>query len=287
MKNTLKAIILTATLVGSIISFTGCGVQEVDPFENLSIEYSGISEYDTNAKVNTDSVPENIKEAFTYSFSSDTDSLKNGDEITVEAKCDEKALKELGLSATETSKTFKVEGLNEYKESIKDCDYSFAQDEIKEKIESIFEKSEENWVAEILREKIFLSRIQSYTEEIRASDYEFTYDLTGIEAFYYPGDENKKDENSFAPIYKVDLNLDVNNGVGAIKKASNKSYQKTIYVSLATSVFVDKDNKVFVCRNEDGDIHAKTDSRNTLKEIEEKSYPNSVHESQTEKLEYK
>lgn len=287
MKNTLKAIILTATLAGSIISFTGCGVQEVDPFENLSIEYSGISEYDTNAKVNTDSVPENIKEAFKYNINSGTSSLKNGDEIKVSVTYDEETLEELGLSATTTSKTFKVDGLNEYKESIKDCDYSVAENEIKEKIENLF-KNEDMWAFEALHDHFDVSVYESYTEDVMACDYELTYEMTGVEAFYYLGPENNRQQNCFAPIFKLDLNLDVKKGAGAFEEATNKSYQKTLYITHTARVLADKDNKVFVIKDEDGIFPGEIYWRDTLEETEERLYTlRLMYELETEKLEYK
>lgn len=287
MKTKLKAIVLIATLAGTMFSFTGCTTQ-VDPFENLNVEFEGIAGYATTIKVDESKLPAEVSEVFSYGCGN-PDKLKNGDVIELGASADEDDLKEMGIEPTVKTKEFTVSGLSEYKESIKDCDYVEAEAQIKNRVETLYKNLEQSMVLKMLCDEFDGSFYDSErSEDLNNSDYEVTYEITGEKVLYYGATEDSRQKNRFAPIFKVDIVIKMGEAAGLFKGASNKTYNITEYKSQAVRVAVDKDNKVYVCEEDGKLFNGQYYDGATLEEIEEKLLTwHELYKDGTEKLEYK
>lgn len=287
MKTTLKAIVLTATLAGTMISFTGCTTTQVDPFENINVKFGGISEYATTAEVDESKLSDELSDAISYNFSYNTEELKNGDVIKVSASADEEELKELGIELTATTKEITISGLSEYRESIADCDYSEASAQIKNRIESFYTDKDKAALSTLCREFRYTG-YNDEEEDLLNSEYEFSYEITGEEVMYYGGTEGSRQKNRFAPVFRVDVVLKMGNAVGCFEEASNKTYNITTYITQAVRSAVDKDNKVFVCEKDDELFNGQYYTAETLEEIEEQLFTmREMFRDGAEKLEFK
>lgn len=93
-------------------------VGQIDPFENLSVTYDGISpvgKVKCNS-ISTNGAYGNISYTVTYPQDDEEENVKNGDEITITAKVKntKEFIKEYGVELSTTQKTYTVEGLPEY-----------------------------------------------------------------------------------------------------------------------------------------------------------------------------
>jgi len=86
--------------------------EPIDPFENLEIIFSGISSKGT-AKFDSSGLDGIVKSYVTFEIDNPTDSLSNGDVITVKASADNDALLNQGYVLTSDTKEYTVEGLKE------------------------------------------------------------------------------------------------------------------------------------------------------------------------------
>jgi hypothetical protein len=96
-------------------------VKEVDPFEDLTIEYAGIAPNGYVNKITNNSTNEYIKDAYYYSNAGSN--LSNGDEITVSVSLswsEDYYLENYGVVFTSMEKTYTVDGIGSYVSSLDD-----------------------------------------------------------------------------------------------------------------------------------------------------------------------
>ena len=96
-------------------------VIEVDPFENVTVEYAGMAPYGYVTNINNNSNNEYLKNMYYYSNADG--GLKNGDEVTIVASpnYDENYyLQEYGVAFTRLECTYTVEGLGSYVSSLEE-----------------------------------------------------------------------------------------------------------------------------------------------------------------------
>lgn len=110
--------------------FTVSGLEsskELDPFENVTINFTGISPRVTATGVNTDSASEIIKNTFEYTISQSSN-LSLGDVITVKAEYkpgfDDESLLENGFTLLKSKRTYIVENVDSYAEKAKTIDFT-------------------------------------------------------------------------------------------------------------------------------------------------------------------
>lgn len=102
---------------GSEVKFTVEGLKdllEIDPFEELSVSFSGISPKGTIDYQYTGDTTYVNPQSFRFDK---MQNLKNGDVVTVSLNYSEEDTVTSGYKFTETSKTYPVEGLDEYVDS--------------------------------------------------------------------------------------------------------------------------------------------------------------------------
>lgn len=111
-------------------------IPKLDPFDYVEVKFSGIAP-NGNAEmtVNTADLP---VEELEFSIR-EAHGLSNGDEVTISLrnKDAEKICKEKGYKLTETTKTYTVEGLEEYVMSVDDIDNETI-DSLKDQAEDLF-----------------------------------------------------------------------------------------------------------------------------------------------------
>ena len=93
-------------------------VEQIDPFENLSVTYDGISPVGRvkDNCISTEGAYREIYYSITYPREDGNEKVKNGDEITVSASAQnaKELIKDYGVTLSPTEKTYTVEGLPEY-----------------------------------------------------------------------------------------------------------------------------------------------------------------------------
>lgn len=105
--------------------------REIDPFENLSITYTGASPYLT-VSIDSSKCDSTINEF--VSFTTDTEYVRNGDKFIVNAVYDEYIAQENGFILNSTSKSYTVENQPEYITSLDGLDLKDLQSEINDKL---------------------------------------------------------------------------------------------------------------------------------------------------------
>lgn len=117
MKRT-KAIIAAALLCSSIL-FTGCGLTEIDPFDEQYITYqlSGISGYTGRFSVDAREAPIGLTTFYKWNYD---EPLSNGDIIKVTVTPMEKVLKQNGYKVSRTEMEYTVSGLEELPDTLPD-----------------------------------------------------------------------------------------------------------------------------------------------------------------------
>lgn len=105
--------------------------EEIDPFENLEITYTGASPYIT---ASIDSTRCNSLVNNYISFSVDNGYLRNGDTFTVTASYSEYDAEEYGFIVTNEAKTYTVENQPEYVTSLDGLDLTELQAELDDKL---------------------------------------------------------------------------------------------------------------------------------------------------------
>lgn len=134
----------------SEFTVSGLGnVEELDPFENVTVNFSGISPRISANSMNTDNAIELIKNSFDYKISQ-TSNLKLGDVITVTAEykagiTDETLLKR-GFTLLKSKRTYLVEKVDAYATKTKDIDLTNIKNQMHKQLSS-FSGSEINLVA--------------------------------------------------------------------------------------------------------------------------------------------
>lgn len=125
---------------GSEFTVSGLGsVQELDPFENVTVNFSGISPRISVSGMNTDNAIGLIRNSFDYTISQ-TENLKLGDVITVNAEykpgIDDEALLEKGFTLLKRKRTYIVENVDAYATKIKDIDLTNIKSELHKQLSS-------------------------------------------------------------------------------------------------------------------------------------------------------
>lgn len=136
-------------LSGGEKKITVSGLDEVesfDPFENIAVNFSGMSP-NGSASVNTSDSKSDIKLIYTLDKSS---GLKNGDEVTVNISSSsgtdvEEYCMSKGKIPTLTEKTFTVEGLASYAQTISDIPED-ALNKMISQAEDAFKSASTSWV---------------------------------------------------------------------------------------------------------------------------------------------
>lgn len=124
-------------------------VKELDPFENVTVNFSGISPRISANSMNTDNAIELIKNSFDYKISQ-TSNLKLGDVITVTAEykagiTDETLLKR-GFTLLKSKRTYLVENVDAYAAKAKEVDLTNVKNEMHKQLLS-FKGSKINLIA--------------------------------------------------------------------------------------------------------------------------------------------
>lgn len=138
-------IIIAAVALVAVIGFfvwnTFFNFKTIDVFENVTVEYSGVSGKATarfkrgSANIE-DETAKNFLRTVSYSFDKSTN-LSEGDTIKLKANYSEDALKENKLKIKETEKEFKVEKLDSVPQAITDIpNYQEKVEEIRSKVKS-------------------------------------------------------------------------------------------------------------------------------------------------------
>lgn len=112
----------------SEFTVSGLGnAQELDPFENVTVNFTGISPRITANGINTDNAVDIIKKSFDYTISQ-TSNLKLGDVITVTAEYksgfNDETLLARGFTLLKTKRTYIVENVDFYAEKAKAIDFT-------------------------------------------------------------------------------------------------------------------------------------------------------------------
>ena len=117
MKRT-KAIIAAALLCSSIL-FTGCGLTEIDPFDEQYITYkvSGISGYTGRLDVDARNAPSGLTTYYHWDYD---EPLSNGDIVKITVTPAEKILKQNGYKVSRMETEYTVSGLEELPETLPD-----------------------------------------------------------------------------------------------------------------------------------------------------------------------
>jgi hypothetical protein len=173
---------------------------EVDIFEGMTIEYSGISG-EAFPEINADNAPDYIKDNVKFNFTTYYSNVKNGDKIVVAGYTNSKEFTD-NYTAKDTEKTFIVEGLPEY---ITTADgYDFA--DVIRKLDEEAEKA--------ITEK-YLVGDTWYTVEMLGKDKGNLGDLWEINNveitpgdiyFWTPTEENKT-KNTLSKYYLITLDM--------------------------------------------------------------------------------
>lgn len=124
----------------SEFTVSGLGnVQELDPFENVTVNFSGISPRITASGMNTDNADKIIKNSFDYTISQ-TSNLKLGDVITVTAiyksGFSDSTLLAKGFTLLKSKRTYIVENVDSYTEKAKDIDFTSIKSEMHKQFSS-------------------------------------------------------------------------------------------------------------------------------------------------------
>lgn len=114
-------------------------VKELDPFENVTVDFTGISPRVSVSGMNTDNASDLIRNLFDYTISQTSD-LKLGDVITVHAEYkpgfDEEDLLKEGYTLLKNQRTYIVENVDEYTTKVKSIDLTNIQREMRKQLSS-------------------------------------------------------------------------------------------------------------------------------------------------------
>ncbi len=124
----------------SEFTVSGLGnVQELDPFENVTVNFSGISPRISVSGMNTDNATDLIRKFFDYKISQ-TSNLKLGDVITVTAEYKsgytDETLLESGFTLLKSKRTYIVENVDAYASKAKDVDFTNISAEMRKQLSS-------------------------------------------------------------------------------------------------------------------------------------------------------
>jgi hypothetical protein len=152
-------------------------VKEVDPFEDISIEYTGIAPNGYVYNITNNSSNEYLKDAYYYCDAGN--SLSNGDEVTVGvilSHTEDYYLENDGVVFTSMEKTFTVEGLGSYISSL---------DELSDDILSSMKKQAQDAL------NAYVANNWGEYESFEGMEYLGEYLLTPKSSDYYSGDNNQ------------------------------------------------------------------------------------------------
>ncbi len=114
-------------------------VKELDPFENVTVDFTGISPRVSVSGMNTDNASSLIRNYFDFKISQTTE-LKLGDVITVKAEFKsgfkEDDLLAEGYTLLKTQRTYIVENVDEYASKVKDIDLTTIKAEMHKQLSS-------------------------------------------------------------------------------------------------------------------------------------------------------
>lgn len=202
-------------LAGGEKKITVSGLDEVeafDPFENVAVNFSGMSP-NGSASVNTSDSNVDIDLSYTLDKSS---GLKNGDEVTVSISSYsgtdvEEYCMSKGKTPTVTEKTFTVEGLATYAQTIADI-----PDDMKNKM---LAQAEDAIKAKCIWDK------EGTTGVLKSLEYLGDYYLTGKEGF------EASPYNKIYCVYKgtVEFNALKRHGDGKTKETGTASFYTYYY----------------------------------------------------------
>lgn len=202
-------------LAGGEKKITVSGLDEVetfDPFENVTVNFSGMSP-NGSASINESGSSADIDLSYTLDKSS---GLKNGDEVTVSVSSyDDTDIEEYceskGKAISATEKTFTVEGLASYAQTIADI-----PDDMKSKM---LAQAEDAIKAKCIWDK------EGTTGVLKSLEYLGDYYLTGKEGF------DASPYNKIYCVYKgtVEFNALKRHGDGKTKETGTASFYTYYY----------------------------------------------------------
>ena len=196
--------------------------EEIDPFENLEITYTGASPYIT---ASIDSTKCNSLVNNYISFSTDDGYFRNGDTLTVTATYSEYDAEEYGFIVTNETKTYTVENQPEYVTSLDGLDLKALQSELDDKltVTTTANKGDSSFADVYLGYKDFVS--------IASNALKSQYLVSLKTSFEDKFDGYNYNYNRYIQIYEYTLNTE--------------NEQKKVYVA----VYVNN-----ICKNSDGTI---------------------------------
>lgn len=195
--------------------------EEIDPFKNLEITYTGASPY-INVAIDSSKCSSLVNNYI--SFSVEDSYFRNGDTFTVTATYSEYDAEEYGFIVTNETKTYTVENQPEYVTSLDGLDLTELQAELDDKLTVTTTANE----GDTYFSDIYLwSRFQSIAEK----KYRTSYLVSLKTSFEDKFDGYSYNYNRYIQIYEYTLNTE--------------DEQKKIYVA----VYVNN-----ICKNSDGTI---------------------------------
>lgn len=187
-------------------------VEEFDPFENVTVNFSGMSPNGT-VSVDTSSAKSGIN--LTYTFDKTT-GLKNGDEVTLSVSAPndtnlDEYCENNGKSIKETEKTYTVEGLASYAQTIEDI-----PEDMKSKM---LAQAEDAIKAKCIWDE------QGTTGVLKSLEYLGDYYLTGKEGF------DASPYNKIYCVYRGDVEFNAlkRHGDGKTKETGTASFYTYYY----------------------------------------------------------
>lgn len=173
--------------------------KEIDPFENLSITYTGASPYLT-ILIDSSKCDSTINEF--VSFTTDTKYVRNGDTFIVNAVYDEYTAQANGYIINLTSKSFTVENQPEYVTSLDGLETKELQSEINDKLSVVTAANEGDWYFAGVR----IMSFKSIANKSLNKTYLLTLKPNFEDEFIY----DKKVYNKYVQIYEYTINKDNN-----------------------------------------------------------------------------
>lgn len=195
--------------------------EEIDPFENLEITYTGASPYIT-ASIDSTKCKSLVNNYI--SFSVDDTYLRNGDTFTVTASYSEYDAEEYGFIVTSEAKTYTVENQPEYVTSLDGLDLTELQAELDDKLTVTTTANEGDYR--------FADVYMGYFQSIAEKKYRTSYLVSLKTSFEDKFDGYNYNYNRYIQIYEYTVN-EANVG------------QKKVYVA----IYVNN-----ICKNSDGTI---------------------------------
>ena len=196
-------------------------VGQIDPFENLSVTYDGISPVGKvkDNCISTEGAYGEIYYTVVYPQEDGNEKVKNGDEITISASVQntKEFIKKYGMTLSTTEKTYTVEGLPEYVTS----ESNLTEEVITQLQTKMADKLTEKIDADIQKNDSISNKI---TSSLTSVEYVGNYFMTAKDPALE--DERKARQNYCHLLYRVTMYEELQ-----LKSGETKSYDIPYYVA--------------------------------------------------------